>query len=1068
MTGRVAALFAQAATGVAIGTLDGRFLEANPAFCNMLGYTLSELHRTDLIRLTHPDDRPRCTQDIAKAMSGAPRHFVSEKRFLHRSGEAVWVRASVTVVHDEHDRPLHLVGIFENVTARRTAEQALQESQSLLEMAGRVAQIGGWSVGASTMALQWSNEMAQVGEKPPFALTVEEALACYVPEHQPMVRGAYAQCIEHGTRFDVEAQVLDESGRRWVRVIGEAVRDDSGRIVRVQGAFQHIDARKQAELAVIDLNQRLSSTLESIGDAFLTVDRQWRITYVNPRAESLVGRRRDELIGRELWAEFPALVGSRFQSEYERVVSEQVASTFEAHCPAPIDSWIEVSAHPTHDGLSLYVRDIGPRRAAEERMRLLEASIDRINDMVLITEAGCIDAPGPRIVYANPAFARHTGYGCDEVIGHSPRLLQGPLTDRKALDRMRAAMVRREPVREEIINYTRDGEPFWLELEIVPVADQGGELTHFVAVQRDVTERKTNELRLRNKLFWLSLLQQITRAIGAHQNLQGIFEVLCTSVERDMPAALCALALYDEAADELRISGCGSVHRQRAAAAGLAMDTRVPVGANGMRRALDGALVYEPDLAQLEFAFPQQLHAAGLGSLVLAPLAFENRIFGVLLTARDQVNGFVSGDCEFLQQLAEHTALAAHEARLHSALQVAYDDLKRSQDAAIDQERLRAVAQMAGGIAHDINNAISPITLYADSLLESESALSPRARSQLETIRLAIGDVAESVARIRSFSRPDAVLRRTPTSLDVLVEQVVQLTLPRLKDRPIDLVRHFDPTLTPIPIAESEVREALTNLVLNALDAMPGGGTLTLRTLRRPAAAGAPALACIEVGDSGIGMDEVDRQRCLQPYFTTKGESGTGLGLAMVALTMRRHGAEIEVESEPGHGTRMRLCFPAQPATLPCPGDEPGPERARLPLRLLLIDDDPVMLRSLADVLTDEGHQVHAAAGGRAGIEAFAAAAASFDAVITDLGMPQVDGRRVAEAVKAVSPSTPVLMLTGWGRRMHDDGDRPDHVDELLSKPPRIAAIRQALTRCAAGQRPDERQEAATSREASG
>jgi CheY-like chemotaxis protein len=194
-------------------------------------------------------------------------------------------------------------------------------------------------------------------------------------------------------------------------------------------------------------------------------------------------------------------------------------------------------------------------------------------------------------------------------------------------------------------------------------------------------------------------------------------------------------------------------------------------------------------------------------------------------------------------------------------------------------------------------------------------------------------------------------------------------------------------------------------------------------------------------------MDEETRRRCLEPFYTTKGERGTGLGLAMVYGVAQRHGAELDVRSAPGEGTTVRLSFPApaEVAIAAVKGD-PGvmPQR----LRLLLVDDDPVLLKALGDTLSADGHVVTTAHDGRAGIDAFAAAnggGTPFAAVITDLGMPKIDGWKVAAEIKALSPSTPVILLTGWGQGLLADADIPRHVDQLLSKPPKLREIREAL-----------------------
>jgi CheY-like chemotaxis protein/anti-sigma regulatory factor (Ser/Thr protein kinase) len=261
----------------------------------------------------------------------------------------------------------------------------------------------------------------------------------------------------------------------------------------------------------------------------------------------------------------------------------------------------------------------------------------------------------------------------------------------------------------------------------------------------------------------------------------------------------------------------------------------------------------------------------------------------------------------------------------------------------------------------------------------------------------------------------------------------------------VKVVTELAPKLPKIMGVESEIREALTNLIFNAVDAMPEGGTLTLRT--RIAGGDVEGSAVVEVVDTGIGMDEQTQLRCLEPFFTTKGERGTGLGLAMVFGMVQRHSCAFEIDSARGEGTTMRLVFAVQTGALDATGHLPAlkiPKR----LRLLLVDDDPILLKSLRDTLETDGHVIVTASGGEEGIAAFRMSQEKgerFAAVFTDLGMPYVDGRQVAEAVKEVSPTTPVIMLTGWGRRLEAEGDIPPHVDKMLAKPPKLREVREAL-----------------------
>jgi PAS domain S-box-containing protein len=403
-----------------------------------------------------------------------------------------------------------------------------------------------------------------------------------------------------------------------------------------------------------------------------------------------------------------------------------------------------------------------------------------------------------------------------------------------------------------------------------------------------------------------------------------------------------------------------------------------------------------------------------------------------------------------------------HDAEVYNALQQAYDDLRDTREAVMQHERLRVLGQMASGIAHDINNALAPVKLYAQVLIEDERGMSERGRDNLRTIRDAIDDVTETVERLREFYRSrESQLKLLPLNLNELVRQVIELARARWRDMPqesgitIDVVTELSDDLPPAVGIESEIREALINLIFNAVDAMPSGGTLKLRTgvtqselMTEEQPRGRQSY--IEVIDTGVGMDENTRRRCLEPFFTTKGERGTGLGLAMVYGIVKRNNAGIEIESAPGRGTTVSLRFPvahaADPQLHPTAITDTVP-----PLRILVIDDDPLVAEVLRDTLERDGHAVTVAEGGAKGLSAFLDARAkgeSFAVVLTDLGMPYMDGRRVASAVKAESPTTPVILLTGWGRRMVADGDIPSSVDQVLSKPPDLSHLRRALTSC--------------------
>jgi signal transduction histidine kinase/ActR/RegA family two-component response regulator len=584
-----------------------------------------------------------------------------------------------------------------------------------------------------------------------------------------------------------------------------------------------------------------------------------------------------------------------------------------------------------------------------------------------------------------------------------------------------------------------------------------------------LTRIEGDQTKLRSQLSRLDLLHRITRATGERQDLSSVFRVVLHTLGEDLPLDFGCICVHEQDAASLSIAVIDSRCAPLAAQLELTESAQVPIDQNGLARCVAGELVYEPDTREVRFPFPQRFARAGVHALVVAPLLVENRVFGVLVAARREAHSFSSPDCEFLLHLSEHVALAAHQAQLYGALQRAYDDLRQSQQAIMQQERLRALGEMASGLAHDINNAISPAAIYTEMLLEHEPGLSAAARENLSTIQTAIENVAETVARMREFYRPrETAMELTQVACNRVFEQVVNLTRARWSDLPqergvvIQLRTEFADPLPEIMGSEFELRDALTNLMFNAIDAMPDGGTITLRT-RAVESGGRDGHTYrqvhLEVADTGVGMSEETRRRCLEPFYTTKGERGTGLGLAMVYGMVQRHSADLEIDSALGRGTTVRLIFAAaDPVATPVSARtllRPIAQR----LRILLIDDDPMLSKSLRDILEQDGHVVTCAEGGQKGIDTFTAALAGdtpFSIVITDLGMPYVDGRKVAASVKAAAPLTPVILLTGWGRRLLADNDIPAHVDRVLSKPPKLAELRASLAYLAAPRDPSD------------
>ena len=377
-----------------------------------------------------------------------------------------------------------------------------------------------------------------------------------------------------------------------------------------------------------------------------------------------------------------------------------------------------------------------------------------------------------------------------------------------------------------------------------------------------------------------------------------------------------------------------------------------------------------------------------------------------------------------------------------SELEKTLRELEATRDKAIQQERLNAFGMMASGVTHDFNNALSVILGFSDvALMECAGQMRrDELENYLHTIITAGLDASRMVARLREFYRPnDSSEPRVVVQLNDLVKQAVATSRPRWYAESLgsEVVIQVETDLAEIPpiVADaSELRDALMNLIFNAVDAMPKGGTILFSTEF------ADERIILRVRDDGIGMPEEVRRHCFEPFFTTKGEAGTGLGLAMVYGIVERHGGSLEIESSPGKGTTFTISLP--PALSSSSEVITPSPKAITPLKILVAVDQPEMCAVMSNYLTNDCHEVEAVTGGRAALEVLRGK--KFDLLITDHVMPEMSGKQLAAALKEESPETRVILLTSMAEKAHLE--RSGRViDRMLTKPVQLTDLRRAI-----------------------
>ena len=443
-------------------------------------------------------------------------------------------------------------------------------------------------------------------------------------------------------------------------------------------------------------------------------------------------------------------------------------------------------------------------------------------------------------------------------------------------------------------------------------------------------------------------------------------------------------------------------------------------------------IVVCPDLFSWSGPDDPYLKGLGIRALLGVPLKIGEEPVGCLYLADRSVKDFSPDEVEAAQLLGAQVALTIENDRLYGELRQAFQELAAGQERRVQTEKARALEAMAGGVAHEFNNILAIILGKTQLILQqtSEETL----RDDLGVVEEAGWRAADTVRRLQSFAASRMAEEPVLLNLSTLVQEAVALSRPRWKDEAeakglrVEVVTDLADT-APVVGNPSELREMLINLVLNAVDAMPGGGRLSLTVRRRD------DQVELVVDDTGTGMDETVKRRLFDPFFTTRSPQRTGLGLSVVHGIVARHQGTIEVESREGEGTSFRISLPlAQDAIpAPVPASVPADEIAPGAARILVIEDEEHIRRALVEILGRAGHAVETARDGLEGLARFQSG--RYDVVITDLSMPERSGLEVASAVKQMAPGTPVILITGWGDLLDPARISESGVDLTVVKP---------------------------------
>ena len=941
----------------------------------------------EVFRIFDAESRTPGLDPVARVLaSGDVVGLTNGTVLLARDGNEHQIADSAAPIRTEDGTVLGVVLVFSDVTERYRMVQALrrreQKSRALLAAlhSGVVVHAPDTQVldanpsACRILGLTLDQMRGKVAIDPSWAFLEEDGTPMAIvrfPVNQVLAGTDVLRNLVVGLRRP------DLPAPGWALCTAFAVRDDEGVLQEVVVTFFDITERKQAEEALhrSAARLRLAGRLARLGG--------WSLDLASGRvelsADAVAVMGAPTLQAPLRLHDIVALVLPVHRAALEAAL--QGADAFdlevEAVMPGGRALTLRLMGEPVRDELGRRVamqgavQDVTESRREQQQLRLLQTAVAQLDDIVMITAAEPMTEAGPPIVFVNAAFERLTGWRADEVLGRAPQLLESPQADRAVLARMRAALARHEAVRAELLNVTRDGKPYWVDIQVAPLSDAGGRVTHMVAVERDISDRKRTEAQAREAQ------EALAATLDAVPDL--LFEV---DIE-------CRVHVFHSPRSEL-LYGPPEVFLGRRVA-----DFLPPAAAETIAQAVRTA---------------HERGYAGGGQYML-PLNGAEHWFELSVSRKATAPGELPRFIALARDITERKQGEAHRVALERQLREA--------------QKIESIGTLAGGIAHDFNN-ILPAILGNVALARQDLPPEHPALVSLDQIQRAGLRARTLVQQILTFSRrqPQALVAQPlqPVLQETLA--LLRATLPAAVR--LDTAITDDPT--PVEVDATQLQQVLMNLCTNAWHALPQGrgrievglAVVGAAEAARLGADGPQPGRCMHlwVRDDGAGMDAATRERIFDPFFTTKPVGqGTGLGLSVVHGIVRGHRGSIGVESTPGTGSCFHVLLPLSGAAPSRPGalDEAATAApAGRGEAVWYVDDDPVMALMVQRLLQREGYRVTVCENATQALAMAHAAATAPALVITDYNMPELSGLELAAQLSPLWPAVPIVLTTGY------------------------------------------------------
>jgi PAS domain S-box-containing protein len=792
----------------------------------------------------------------------------------------------------------------------------------------------------------------------------------------PLVKWLH-EC-EHGL-LDVEQRLRRRDGRGvWAHVTASLIRDSSGRPSYALTQLADITARRRALAALRASERRYRKIIETTHEGVWIIDREHRTTFVNPRMAEMLGYSELEMLGRPVWdflheegaANVAAMLAERRAGQHGQIEIRYTRKDGS-------ELWALLSTSEMFDddgnyrgGLGMH-SDITKRKLAEQEVMKSRAQLAAAQTLAHVGSWEW-DLAADAVTWSDE-LGRIYGFKSGELPASYEEYLECVHPDdREQVKRtVRSAVEKGRPWRHEFRIIRPDGAERVIDSRSDMVTDEGGGVIRVLGTAQDVTDRKEAEHELERRARQQAAIASLGRRALAGADLESL-----------IAAALKTTAETLEV-DHVRVIELRSVDRAF------------------MLHAGSDPPADEPLIAE-----------AGAASGMSVPIEDRGSPFGVLCALTASARQFTDEDANFLEAVANVLGAAIARRRAEE-LEVSLQQ----------RQRLESIGQLAGGIAHDFNNLLLVILTHAGFAIEELEDGSP-ATEELREIKKAAMHATELTQQLLVFSR-GKVVQPDVVDINAIVDQTENL-ITRTIGEHIEVQSKLEPGLWPVRLGAGQIEQVLVNLAVNARDAMPGGGTLEIKTEnvergREAQRAGIPfpsgRYARLTVTDTGIGMDPEVSKKAFDPFFTTKPTgSGTGLGLAIVYGIAKQAGGWADISSGPGEGAAVEVYVPAaeERAATPRPRPPTTEELRGRGETILLVEDEPAVRALTERILSAHDYNVIAADGAPSALDICRDSGCSVDLLLTDVVMPQISGAELAERISAMKPEIRTLFMSGY------------------------------------------------------